>query len=63
VASPAQAPSMDLTLSEALNLLALWYARFTGAVVGTPDEMHLRTRALLERTGRTPAPEPRQTVR
>jgi hypothetical protein len=41
-------------LGEALDLLALWYGRWQGFVAGTPDDMHLRTRDLLERTGRPP---------
>jgi hypothetical protein len=39
-------------MAEALDLLGLWYGRWTGMVVDTPDNMHLRTKQLLERFDR-----------
>lgn len=39
-------------LQEAVDLLALWFGRFTGGVAGTPDDMVVRTTTLLAKHGK-----------
>lgn len=41
----------DAEAAELLSLLHLWFERYRGFVAGTPDEMVVRTRKVLEARG------------